>query len=133
MPTNMPIFTLILLRPDSGGYRMTYTKDVVALNSSTPCSNRVGIITCCERQLLDEQVQSSQLLVPSESMAFGIFTQTRDEAILAFRNGEVQNTAGYQTVISSDDIRRQFISVSLNNIITVEYRMFNFVIMGKLE
>ena len=115
------VFTLLLLEPVITGYRVVQTISVTAQDFSN-CSNRGGINTCCERKLLE---QHQQFQIPSSNEAFGIFA-TGENRILGYRPGQEDTTTGFQ--IRADTIQNGFISVSQNNMITIAYQMFNFVI-----
>ena len=123
-----PIFTLLLLELVNDGYRVSQRIDVLAQNFSF-CSNLGGIDTCCERRSLEKQ---NQFMVPSGNIAFGIYSTGRNR-ILAFRPEQENGAIGFKIPVQPETIQRGLlISVSLNNAITIAYRMFSFVI-GKIS
>ena len=120
-----PVFTLLLLKPLNYGYRISDTI-VVTTKSFSFCSNRGGINTCCERKPLRQQNQFS---VPSEIEAFGIFA-SGESKILGYALGQQNSTLGFQVPVS--EIQNGFIALPKADMITITYRMFNFV-LGKVS
>lgn len=122
-----PVFTLLLLKPSIHGYRISNTIAVTAKSFSS-CSYRGGINTCCERRQLRRRDQYS---VPSadDIEAFGIFA-TGVNCILGFRSRQQKSTLGFQVPASAIQ-NNDFIALSRVDTITINYRMFNFVI-GKV-
>ena len=117
------IFTLLLLDSSYGIIQM-----INVTNTTTPsnCSNRGGIITCCNRQQLR---QEQQFQIPgSRVTAFGIFSLTGVDTILAFRiPSTVRSVNGYE-LNANVVITNNQISVPQNGDHLIQYRMFNFVI-----
>lgn len=118
-----PVFTLLLLKQLSYGYRITDTI-VVATKNFRNCSNRGGIYTCCERRPLR---QLDQFSVPSEKIeAFGI-SAIGDNRILGYAQGQQSSTLGFQIPLST--VQTIYIPLpNMADMITIDYRMFNFVI-----
>ena len=116
------IFTLLLLDSTYGIIQM------INMTNTTPanCPDRGGIKTCCNRQQLRQEFQFQ---VPgSRVTAFGIFSQTGVDTILAFRNSStVRSITGYQLVAHAVIANNQVI-VPQNDLHVIQYRMFNFVI-----
>ena len=116
------IFTLLLLDSSYG-----IIQTITVTNTTTPanCPNRGGIITCCNRQRLR---QEQQFQVPgSQVTAFGIFSQTGVDTILAFRNpSTVRSVTGYQLAAHAVIVNNQVIVPQ--NGCPIQYRMFNFAI-----
>ena len=120
---NRTIFTLLLL---DSSYGIIQTINVTNTTTPANCSNRGGIITCCNRQQLR---QKYQFQVPGSPVtAFGIFSQTGVDTILAFRDhsSTVRSVTGYQLVANAVIVNNQ-ISVPQNRDL-IQYRMFNFAI-----
>ena len=126
---NRTIFTLLLL---DSTYRIIQTINVTNGTAPDNCRNRGGVVTCCNRQQLRPQ---QQFQVPGSSVAaFGMFSQTGVDTILAFRDSStVGNVTGYKLAAQTTTlIANNQISVHQNEE-TIHYRMFNFVITGKLN
>ena len=129
-PSQQPTFTLVLLEVDSTrrGFNVTQIIDVVAPSLSVNCSNREGINTCCVHKPLEQQRQFD---IPSTSTMFGIFAMG-DDRILGYRQGQENSTVGFQIFTQVDAIWNGFIPIPLNSAVSLEYRMFNFII-GKTK
>lgn len=119
-----PVFTLLLLKPLTYGYRITNTIVVTTKNFSF-CSNRGGINTCCERRKMKQQNQYS---VPSASgiEAFGIYA-TGENSILGYKSGQQNSTLGFQVSVSVI-LNNEFVALPGAEITPITFRMFNFVI-----
>ena len=117
------IFTLLML---DSTYGIIQTINVTNTTTPANCPNRGGIITCCNRQQLR---QEQQFQVPGSPVtAFGIFSLTGVDTILAFRNpSTVRSVTGYELVANAVITNNQ-ISVPRNGDHLIQYRMFNFVI-----
>ena len=120
---NRIIFTLLLL---DSSYGIIRTINVINATTLDNCSNRGGVITCCNRQQL---MAEEQFEVPDSSVTgFGIFSETGVDTILAFREtSTVRSVTGFMLTADAVIVNNQ-ISVSLNQEIIIQYRMFNFVI-----
>ena len=119
------IFTLLLLDSTYG-----IIKRINVTNTTTrapaSCPNCGGIIARCNRQRL---TQDQQFQVPgSRVTAFGIFSPTGVDTILAFKNDSstVRSVNGYQLAAHAVIINNQ-VNV-LPNQDPIQYRMFNFLI-----
>ena len=126
---NRTIFTLLLL---DSTYGIIQTINVTNGTAPDNCHNRGGVVTCCNRQQLRPE---QQFQVPGSSVAaFGMFSQTGVDTILAFRDSStVGNVTGYKLAAQTTTlIANNQISVHQNEE-TIHYRMFNFVITGKLN
>ena len=121
----IPIFTLVFLKPDIRGFRVTHTINVAAgdLNS---CTMRGGVNTCCETKVLE---RLEQFRVPSISTAFGIYAVGKNR-ILGYSVGQEDSVTGYQLAIDLMD--DGLVRVAANDTATVEYRMLN-LISGKWQ
>ena len=117
------IFTLLLL---DSTYGIIQTINVTNTTTPISCPDHGGIITCCNRQQLR---QEEQFQVPgSQVTAFGIFSLTGVDTILAFRvPSTVRSTTGYQLAAHAVIVNNQ-ISVPQDGDHPIQYRMFNFVI-----
>ena len=124
---NRTIFTLLLL---DSSYGIIQTINVTNATTLDNCRNHGGVTTCCNRQQLRTE---QQFQVPSSPVtAFGMFSQTGVDTILAFRDSStVGNVIGFQLTVTITAIANNQISVPQNGY-TIHYRMFNFVI-GKLN
>jgi hypothetical protein len=116
---NRTIFTLLLLDSSYG--------IIQTINVNTPgnCPDRGGIVTCCTRQWLTPE---QQFRVPDSPVAaFGIFSKTGVDTILAFQNSStVRSVFGYQLAANATIINDQ-VKIPLNREL-IQYRMFNFAI-----
>ena len=121
-----PLFTLLLLKPLSYyGYRIAQTIYVSTRNFSF-CSNRGGIVTCCERKPLK---RTSRFRIPSDITAFGISTNG-DNRMLGYSPGQHNSTTqGFEIPVNA--IQYGYIRLRKSDITTIGYRIFNFVI-GKI-
>ena len=119
---NRTIFTLLLL---DSSYGIIQTINVTNVTTQGNCPNLGGIVTCCNRQQL---ITEQQFSVPGSSVtAFGIFSQTGVDTILAFRESStVRNVTGFQLVANAVITNNQ-ISIPQNGD-QIQYRMFNFAI-----
>ncbi len=97
---NRTIFTLLLLNSSYG--------IIQTINVTIPgnCSDRGGVRTCCTRQQLRPD---QQFRVPDSPVAaFGIFSQTGVDTILAFQNSSTARTVfGYQLVAHATIVDNQ--------------------------
>ena len=120
---NRTIFTLLLL---DSSYGIIQTINVTNATTLDNCRNHGGVTTCCNRQQLRTE---QQFQVPSSPVtAFGIFSQTGVDTILAFRNSSsVGNITGFQLAAANIVSTSNQISVPQNGG-PIHYRLFNFVI-----
>ena len=117
-----PVFTLLLLKSLSNGYRISDIINVSSRNFRS-CSNRGGIATCCERKLLR---RANQFHIPSAEIdSFGIFA-TGDNRILGYQPEQQNTTRGFQ--IPVDAFRNGYIGLKRIGMTIITYRMFNFVV-----
>ena len=115
------IFTLLLL---DSLYRIIQTINVT--NTTTNCTNRGGVVTCCNRQKLR---QDEQFQVPGSSVTgFGIFSETGVDTILAYRVPSTMRSVTGFVLNANTVIVNSQISVSPNQETRIQYRMFNFAI-----